>query len=150
MGYSPHEIIFNNLFVSLFDLAGMGFEIAIDEMIALTTKNPRFIHPLLKGILFHYFIAYIHPFFDGNGRTARALFYFKAMKNKLGYVQLLSVSAYLKEHGKQYEKAFEKVVENDYDITYFVDFCLDSIHSALKIVSAKVVYLLRVNDLREV
>lgn len=123
-------------------------EQAITEIIALTTKNSRYIHPLIRGILFHYFIAYIHPFFDGNGRTARVLFYFKAMRNQLEYVQLLSVSAYLKEHGSQYENAFEKVVANDLDITYFIDFCLDSIHSALTAVSRKVAYLLRINDLR--
>ena len=121
----------------------------IDEAVQLSTKNPRYIHPLLKGILIHYFIAYIHPFFDGNGRTARALFYFKSMRNHLAYVQLLSVSAYLKEHGKQYEDAFEKVVENDLDVTYFVDFCLDSIYSALTVVSKKVEYLLRITQLRE-
>lgn len=121
---------------------------AIAETIGLITANPRYIHPLIRGILVHYFIAYIHPFFDGNGRTARALFYFKAMKNNLDYIQLLSVSAYLKEHGKQYEKSFEKVVTNDYDVTYFIDFCLDSIHSALTAVSKKVDYLLRINALR--
>jgi Fic family protein len=122
---------------------------AITEAIALTTKNPRYIHPLIRGILFHYFIAYIHPFFDGNGRSARALFYFKSMRNHLDYVQLLSVSAYLKEHGTQYEKAFEKVVSNEFDVTYFIDFCLDAIHSSLAAVSRKVAYLLRVNELRE-
>jgi len=121
---------------------------AIEESLEITGKNPRYIHPLLKGILLHYFIAYIHPFFDGNGRTARALFYFKSMRNKLDYVQLLSISAYLKEHGQRYEKAFQKVVENDDDVTYFVDFCLDSIQSALLIVSNKVDYLLRVNRLK--
>ncbi|MCM2321815.1 MAG: Fic family protein [Oligoflexia bacterium] len=122
---------------------------AINEAITLTTRNPRYIHPLVRGILFHYFIAFIHPFFDGNGRTARALFYFKAMRNSLEYIQLLSVSAYLKEHGSQYEKVFEKVVTNDCDITYFIDFCLDSIHSALMAVSKKVDYLLRLNELKE-
>lgn len=124
-------------------------EHAIAETIDLTTKCPRYLHPLVRGILFHYFIAYIHPFFDGNGRTARALFYFKAMRNQLDYVQLLSVSAYLKEHGRQYEKAFEKVVSNELDVTYFIDFCLDSIHSALTAVSTKVSYLLRINALRD-
>jgi len=122
---------------------------SIAEAISLTTQNPRYIHPLLRGILFHYFTAYIHPFFDGNGRTARALFYFNAMRDDLEYIQLLSVSAYLKEHGEQYEKSFEKVASNDLDMTYFVDFCLDSIHSSLLVVSKKVVYLLRVNKLRE-
>lgn len=122
---------------------------AIDEMISVTTENPRYFHPLLKGILIHYFIGYIHPFFDGNGRTARALFYFKSIKNQLNYVELLSVSAYLRTHGKQYEKSFEKVKDNEYDLTYFIDFCLDSICSALKEVSRKVNYLLRMTDLKE-
>lgn len=122
---------------------------AIDEMILLTTNNPRYLHPLLKGILVHYFIGYIHPFFDGNGRAARALFYFKSIKNQLNYVELLSVSAYLRTHGKQYEKSFEKVKDNEFDLTYFIDFCLDSISSALKEVSRKVNYLLRMTDLKE-
>lgn len=124
-------------------------EVAIAEMIAITTNNPRYFHPLIKCILVHYFTAYIHPFFDGNGRTARALFYFKAMRNDLLYVELLSVSAYLKEHGTQYEGAFERVVKNDYDITYFIDFCLDSMFSSLNEVSRKVKYLLRMTDLRD-
>lgn len=122
---------------------------AIDEMISVTTNNPRYFHPLLKGILIHYFIGYIHPFFDGNGRTARALFYFKSIKNQLNYVELLSVSAYLRTHGKQYEKSFEKVKDNEYDLTYFIDFCLDSICSALQEVSRKVNYLLRMTDLKQ-
>ncbi len=71
------------------------------------------------------------------------------MKYKLKYVELLSVSAYLKEHGKQYEKAFIKVKENDYDITYFIDFCLDSMISALNQVDKKVNYLVRMIDLKE-
>lgn len=122
---------------------------AIEELIELTTNNRRYFHPIIKGILVHYFIGFIHPFFDGNGRTARALFYFKAKRNKLDYVELLSVSAYLKEHGRQYEKAFEKVVHNENDVTYFIDFCLDSMISALKQVSRKVAYLLNMNDLKE-
>jgi Fic family protein len=124
-------------------------ESVIVEMIELTTNNRRYLHPLVKGILIHYFIGYIHPFFDGNGRTARALFYYKAMKNDLNYVELLSVSAYLKEHGKQYESAFQKVKENDYDVTYFVDFCLDSMSHALKEVSRKINFLIRLLDLKE-
>ncbi len=46
----------------------------LDEVINLTTNHPRFLHSLVRGILLHYFIAYIHPFFDGNGMTARTLF----------------------------------------------------------------------------
>ncbi|MBX3034169.1 MAG: Fic family protein [Bdellovibrionaceae bacterium] len=124
-------------------------ETAINQMIKLITQNRRYIHPIIRGVLIHYFIAYIHPFFDGNGRTARALFYFKSMKHNLKYVELLSVSAYLKQHGEQYEKAFQKVVENEYDVTYFIDFCLDSMLSALKQVEKKITYLIRMADLKQ-
>lgn len=122
---------------------------SIDEMIKIITDNPRYFHPLIKGILIHYFIGFIHPFFDGDGRTARTLFYFKSIKNELNYVELLSVSAYLRTHGKQYENSFEKVKENEYDITYFIDFCLDSMWFALEEVSRKVTYLLKMSDLAE-
>jgi len=35
----------------------------------------KFIHPIIKGIVLHFLIGYIHPFNDGNGRTARSIFY---------------------------------------------------------------------------
>jgi Fic family protein len=124
-------------------------ETALNEVIELTTKNQRYFPKVIRGILLHYFLAYIHPFFDGNGRTARALFYFKAMKNNLQFVELLSVSAYLKNHGSQYEKSFEKVVKNDLDITYFIDFNLDALLHAITAVEKKVDYLLKLTVLRE-
>ena len=34
-----------------------------------------YIHPVIKGIILHFLMGYIHPFNDGNGRTARSLFY---------------------------------------------------------------------------
>lgn len=124
-------------------------ESSLNEAIQITTNNQRYFPAVIKGILLHYFIAYVHPFFDGNGRTARAVFYFKAMKNNLSFVELLSVSAYLKNHGKQYEKSFEKVVQNDFDITYFIDFNLDALLEAVEAVEKKVNYLLSLTMLRE-
>ncbi len=122
-------------------------EETLNEVIALISGHPRFIHGLIKGILFHYFIAYIHPFFDGNGRTARTLFYFKMIKNDLKFVELLSISANLKEHGKRYERSFELVKEHDLDMTFFIDFCLDSLIAALEEVEIKVNYLMNFSSL---
>ncbi len=120
---------------------------ALNEAIKSTTDHPRFLHSLLKGIILHYFIAFIHPFFDGNGRTARTLFYFKGMKNNLKFVELLSVSADLKRHGNKYEKSFELVKEHEFDMTYFIDFCLDSLSTALNQVEKKVNYLIDITKL---
>lgn len=124
-------------------------ERSLDEAIAETTQNRRFLHPLIKGVLLHYLIAYIHPFFDGNGRTARTMFYFKSIRNHLNFVELLSISAHLKEHGRRYERAFENAVIHDGDLTYFVDFALDSLLAALKVVEQKVTYLQSVWRLKE-
>lgn len=126
------------------DHEGVAFsklEPSLTEIIDLCINNRRHLHSLVKAILLHYFVAYIHPFFDGNGRTARALFYFKAIKNDLKFVELLSVSASLKEKGNKYIKSFENVIENDYDLTYFVDYCLESLLIALNKIESKVLFL---------
>lgn len=125
-------------------------EETLGEIIKKVTSHPRYVHPLIRGILLHYFLAYVHPFFDGNGRTARTLFYFKSMKHDLKFVELLSISAHLKNTGNQYEKAFEKVKHHEWDLTYFIDYCLESLLSALKIVEGKVNYLLKINVLKDV
>ncbi|WP_366511954.1 Fic family protein [Maribacter sp.] len=46
-------------------------------------NNPKknFIHPIVKASILHFLIGYIHPFVDGNGRTARAIFYWYLLKN---------------------------------------------------------------------
>ncbi|MBL6988414.1 MAG: Fic family protein [Bacteriovoracaceae bacterium] len=124
-------------------------EAAINEAIELTTNNKRYLHGLIKGIFLHYFLAYIHPFFDGNGRTGRTLFYFKAIKNDLKFIELLSISAHLKEHGKQYEKSFGLVTKYDLDLTYFIDFCLDSLLAALIKVRQKVDFLISIGNLKK-
>jgi Fic family protein len=38
-----------------------------------------FVHPVIRGIILHFWLAYDHPFVDGNGRTARALFYWQML-----------------------------------------------------------------------
>lgn len=122
---------------------------AIEEAINVTTNNPRYLHPLIKGTLLHYLIAYIHPFFDGNGRTARTMFYFKSMKHDLKFVELLSISAHLKNSGNMYERVFTVIKDHDWDLTYFIDYCLESLLAALKIVDGKVSYLVRINTLKD-
>ena len=121
----------------------------LKEVINLVINHPRALHGLVRGILLHYFIAYIHPFFDGNGRTARTLFYLQTAKNDLKFVELLSVSADLKKRGKKYEQSFEEVKKHDLDMTFFIDFCLDSLLNALEMVEEKVNYLINIARLKD-
>ena len=59
------------------------------------SENP-FIHPVVQAIILHFLIGYIHPFGDGNGRTARALFYWFMLKNGYWLFEYISISRLLK------------------------------------------------------
>lgn len=93
--------------------------------------DAHYIHPIIKAIVIHFLIGYIHPFLDGNGRTARALFYWFALKSGYTNFQYISISALLKNKPKQYVKAYVKTETDENDLTYFIDFNLKVIIQAL-------------------
>ena len=84
-----------------------------------------FIHPIIRGIIIHFMIAYMHPFVDGNGRTARALFYWYMMKEKYPMTEYLSISRVIARSKRSYEKSFRYVEYDNNDIGYFVAYNLD-------------------------
>ena len=83
---------------------------------------PRFyVHPVARAILLHFWLAYDHPFVDGNGRTARALFYWSMLRQGYWLSEYLSVSSILRKAPAQYMRAY-LYSESDNDTTYFVLF----------------------------
>ncbi len=82
----------------------------------------RFIHPIVKGCIVHFMIGYIHPFVDGNGRTARALFYWYLLKNGYWLTEYLSISRLIVESKSQYAKAFIYTEVDENDLTYFLNY----------------------------
>jgi len=91
----------------------------------------RFIHPVVRGILLHFWLAYDHPFEDGNGRTARALFYWYMRVHGYWLVEYLSISHILREGPSKYTKAFLLTETDDRDTTYFLLFQLGVIERAI-------------------
>ncbi len=69
-------------------------------------KEEVFIHPVIKGVIIHFLIGYIHPFNDGNGRTARALFYWYLLKNDYWLFEYTAVSRVINYSKKQYRNAY--------------------------------------------
>jgi Fic family protein len=61
-------------------------------------------------------------FYDGNGRTARALFYWYLLKNGYWLTEYLSISRVIMETKTQYEKAYIYTEIDDMDVTYFVQY----------------------------
>lgn len=84
-----------------------------------------FIHPIIRAITIHFLVGFYHPFADGNGRTARALFYWYMMKSNYWLVQYLSISRIIKGSKKSYEKAFLYSEADGNDIGYFIQYNLD-------------------------
>ena len=84
-----------------------------------------FVHPIIRAITIHFLVGYYHPFADGNGRTARALFYWYMMKSNYWLVQYLSISRIIKGSKKSYEKAFLYSEADGNDIGYFIQYNLD-------------------------
>lgn len=84
-----------------------------------------FVHPIIRAITIHFLVGYYHPFADGNGRTARALFYWYMIKSNYWLVQYLSISRIIKGSKKSYEKAFLYSEGDGNDIGYFIQYNLD-------------------------
>ena len=87
-------------------------------------KPKVFIHPIIRGIIIHFMVAYMHPFVDGNGRTARALFYWYMLKQKYWLTEYLSISRVIAKSKKSYEKSFQYTEADGNDIGYFVAYNL--------------------------
>lgn len=89
-----------------------------------SAKEGPFIHPIIRGIIIHYMVAYVHPFVDGNGRTARALFYWYLMREGYQLTEYMSISRMIMESKTSYENAYRYCDYDDNDIGYFVSYNL--------------------------
>lgn len=79
-----------------------------------------FVHPVIRAILLHFWLAYDHPFVDGNGRTARALFYWCMLRRDYPLFEFISISQILLRAPAQYAEAFLHTETDDNDLTYFL------------------------------
>jgi len=93
-------------------------------------KHDFFIHPVIKGIILHFMIGYIHPFVDGNGRTARALLYWYLLSKGYWLTEYLSISRLIIKSKNQYESAYLYTENDENDLTYFINYNLKTMDLA--------------------
>lgn len=93
-------------------------------------KHDFFVHPVIKGIILHFMIGYIHPFVDGNGRTARALFYWYLLSKGYWLTEYLSISRLIIKSKNQYESAYLYTENDENDLTYFINYNLKTMDKA--------------------
>lgn len=97
------------------------------------SKTPDyFVHPVIRGIILHFWLAYDHPFVDGNGRTARALFYWQMLHSGYWLFEYISISQFLRKAPVQYGTAFLHTETDENDLTYFIIHQAEVIRRALR------------------
>jgi Fic family protein len=104
-----------------------------------TSSDEPFIHPVARAIMLHFWLAYDHPFVDGNGRTARALFYWSMLHQNYWLTEFISISRVISKARSQYDKAFLFSESDSNDATYFLlhqlkvlRTAIDDLHGYLK------------------
>lgn len=106
----------------------------IEQLCDFANKEIKgiFIHPIIKAIIIHFMLAYVHPFADGNGRTARALFYWYMLKKGYWLTEYLSISSIIYKSKASYEKVYLYTEADEGDMGYFTTYHLRVLELAFK------------------
>lgn len=101
---------------------GMSYKQAPSYMKSLVTyiNQKDDVQDLMKACIIHFYITYVHPWFDGNGRMARLVHLWFLVQR--GYPSALFVpfSSYIEKTRKQYYDAYQ-TIEDNYRYTHTID-----------------------------
>lgn len=118
------EVVVDDLYGTVFHLPPPADELPqrLEELCRFANgETPKvFIHPVVRAIALHFWLAYDHPFSDGNGRTARALFYWAMLQQRYWLFEFISISSVINKARGQYERSFLLSESDDNDLTYFL------------------------------
>ena len=95
-------------------------------------SKKNFMHPIIKASIIHFLIGYIHPFVDGNGRTARAIFYWYLISKGYWLMEYMSISRTIIKAPSKYARAYMYTEKDDNDLTYFISFQIRTLDQSLE------------------
>src|SRR5690606_37685459 len=104
----------------------------MQDLCDFANSEKQYIHPIIKASIIHFMFGFIHPLSDGNGRTARALFYWFLLKKDYSLIKNISISRAILNSRIQYDKAFLKTEHDDNDLTYFINYSIKSLRVAFE------------------
>lgn len=90
-----------------------------------------FLHPFVRAMILHFWLAYDHPFVDGNGRTARSLFYWAMLRSGYWLFEYVSISQVILRAPSLYYRAFLFTEHDENDLTYFLHHHIDVVRKAV-------------------
>ena len=86
---------------------------------ANAATDDGYVPPVLRAMAVHFMMGYDHYFADGNGRTARAVFYWSMLNQGYWLTEFLTISRIIKAAPVPYARAFLDSEQDDGDLTYF-------------------------------
>lgn len=105
-------------------LGGPECDSAVDQLAQQASKTFRDHDPLIQALALHYHFAAMHPFLDGNGRTARALEALMLKRAGLKDVMFVPMSNFYYDNKEAYLAALAEVPQGAHDLTPFLTFAL--------------------------
>ena len=108
-------------------LGGEACQEAFGKLIAAVGSSFKQHDPLVQALALHYHFAAMHPFMDGNGRTARALEALMLQKARLTDNAFIAMSNYYYDEKNTYLATLSEVRAKGHDLTPFVVFGLKGI-----------------------
>jgi len=115
-----------------------------DFFLWLNSVESESVHPVLTAGIVHYILAYVHPFIDGNGRTARSLATMVLFSRGYDIKKFFSLEEYFDRDAKRYYQTLQKVsnqkVESlsDRDLTIWLEYFCEGLAEELERVKERV------------
>ena len=106
------------------------------------------LNPFIRASLSHYYFCVIHPFWDGNGRTARLMEAILLQSSNIKYVPR-ELSNYYYRNVDEYYNSFTKSIKLKKDTTPFLKFCLEASVDSLTRIKETIVFFIRKFSLRD-
>jgi len=120
-----------------------------EYVIWLNSDELKNLYPPIRAALAHYHFGLIHPFGDGNGRTARLIEAIIIQSAGFKYTPVM-LSNYYYQHIDDYFWAFSHTIKGkNYDVTHFVVFVLNALIRALNELKGRIIYFIRLFTMRD-
>lgn len=105
------------------------------ELVAFATEKTAQ-NDLVKAAILHFALAYLHPYFDGNGRMARLLHLWYLVQQGYSSALFVPMSRFIEESRSRYYKAYTLAEQNQQisgvlDVTPFLTYFAESVYSRL-------------------
>lgn len=114
----------------------------------INSEEVLHLDPFVRAPLSHYYFCIIHPFWDGNGRTARLMEAILLQSSNVKYVPR-ELSTYYYRNVDEYYISFSKSIKLKKDVTPFIKFCLEASVVSLSRIKEDIVFFIRKLSLRD-